>query len=88
MSNLRQMTLAANAYARAYAFFPPALRYEHDDGFTTVAWDYRQDADGTLSPGPLWEFSDTPTAFWDGAEGSQLSRGRLQYGARKNVRSK
>jgi len=62
MSNLRQMAIAANAYASIYRAFPPAIRYEVDahGGLVTIAWDWVQDASGNVSPGPLWQYTDNP----------------------------
>ena len=61
-SNLRQMALAAQRYALEYQFFPPALRYENDDGVIRfVAWDWVTTSnDEVLSPGALWSFTDDP----------------------------
>ena len=61
MANLRQMAIAAQRYALQYKYFPPALRYESDGGFRTVAWDWVTTFDGeVISPGPLWAFTDDP----------------------------
>ena len=59
----RQMAFAASQYGLAYGHYPPALRYEIIDGvFTTIAWDFIQGADGSVRPGPLWQFADDPSA--------------------------
>jgi prepilin-type processing-associated H-X9-DG protein len=61
LSNLREMTLAARAYALEYSYFPPAIRYE--PGGVIVAWDWVTTAGGeVLSPGALWDFTDDPGA--------------------------
>ncbi len=61
MSNLRQMSIAAQRYALEYKYFPPAIRYENDGDFLNVAWDWVTTFDNRLvSPGPLWEFTDDP----------------------------
>ncbi len=61
LSNLRQMSIAAQRYALEYQYFPPALRYENDGGFTNVAWDWVTTFDNrVISPGPLWAFTDDP----------------------------
>ena len=62
-SNLRQIALAAHQYALKHSYYPPAIRYELDEGgLTTIAWDFQQTAGGVVTPGPLWEFTDSPTA--------------------------
>lgn len=62
LSNLRQMSIAAQRYALEYRFFPPAIRFENDGGgLVNVAWDYVTTFDKRLlSPGALWDFSDDP----------------------------
>jgi prepilin-type N-terminal cleavage/methylation domain-containing protein/prepilin-type processing-associated H-X9-DG protein len=61
MSNLRQMCIAATAYVSLYDVYPPAIRYDSINGVgTTIAWDFAQTAAGSVSPGPLWEFTDNP----------------------------
>jgi len=61
LANLRQMAIAAQRYALQYKYFPPALRYENNGGFRTVAWDWVTTFDGrVISPGPLWAFTDDP----------------------------
>lgn len=55
-SNLRQMLFAGEAYAaRSDGWYPVAVRYENGDGvFETIAWDWRQNAEGDVEPGSLW----------------------------------
>ena len=61
ISNLRQMSIAAQRYALEYRFFPPAIRWDLDDGVVNLAWDWYTTWDGRLiSPGPLWSFTDDP----------------------------
>jgi len=61
LANLRQMAIAAQGYALEHKYFPPALRYENNGGFRTVAWDWVTTPDGrVISPGPLWAFTDDP----------------------------
>jgi prepilin-type N-terminal cleavage/methylation domain-containing protein/prepilin-type processing-associated H-X9-DG protein len=61
MSNLRQMSIAAQRYALEYKHFPPAIRYENDGVFMNVAWDWITTFDDrVISPGPLWAFTDDP----------------------------
>jgi len=61
LSNLRQMSIAAQRYALEYTYFPPALRYEDDGGFRIVAWDWVTTPDDqVISPGSLWAFTDDP----------------------------
>ncbi len=61
LTHLRQMAFAADAYALDHQYYPPALRYEPGAaGLTTIAWDYTQTADGQISPGALWAYTDTP----------------------------
>jgi len=63
LSNLRQMTLAAQQYAAIYDAWPAALRYENDGVHVTIAWDWIQETGGELlRPGPLWSFTDDPGA--------------------------
>lgn len=61
ISNLRQMSIAAQRYALEYQYFPPGIRYENDGEFTNVAWDWVTTfTNRVISPGPLWEFTDDP----------------------------
>lgn len=55
-SNLRQLFLAAETYSqRSAGRYPVAVRYEQgDEGFETIAWDWRHAPDEPPSPGPLW----------------------------------
>ncbi len=63
ISNLRQMSVAAQGYALEHSFFPPAIRYENDGAVTNVSWDFVTTFDGRLvSPGALWSFTDDPGA--------------------------
>jgi len=59
-TNLRQMAQAAQRYALDYNVYPPAVLYENDGTFTTIAWDWVQVAGGDVSPGPLWGYTDDP----------------------------
>lgn len=60
--NLRQMSIAAHAYAALWNAYPVALRYEQVDGTAhRVAWDWITTFSGQLiGPGPLWQFTDDP----------------------------
>lgn len=62
-SNLRQMAIAGQAYSMLYNVAPPALRYEQRDGqLIVISWDTIQPfGGGEVTPGPLWNFMDTPT---------------------------
>ncbi len=62
-SNLRQMAIASQAYSMLYNVAPPALRYEQRDGqLIVISWDTIQPfGGGEVTPGPLWDFMDTPT---------------------------
>ena len=54
ISNLRQMSIAAQRYALEYQYFPPGIRYENDGVFTIVAWDWVTTfTNRVISPGPL-----------------------------------
>lgn len=61
-SNLRQMAIALQSYANLYDCFPTAIRYDNTGGvFKQIAWDWvSTPADGVVSPGPLWMFTDNP----------------------------
>lgn len=61
-NNLRQMSMAAEAYATKYRAYPIALHFEQSDGvFKSVSWDWVTTASGQLiGPGPLWQFTDNP----------------------------
>jgi prepilin-type N-terminal cleavage/methylation domain-containing protein/prepilin-type processing-associated H-X9-DG protein len=63
-SNLRQMGIAAQHYALTYQYFPPAVRYENNNGFQTIAWDWVTSGMGAsaqlISPGTLWQYGDDP----------------------------
>ncbi|MFO0828622.1 MAG: hypothetical protein U0572_10810 [Phycisphaerales bacterium] len=63
MSNLRQMAMAATSYATVWKdCYPAAIVYKiAPGGMRTVAWDWEQRPDGTVVPGPLWNFTDVPT---------------------------
>jgi type II secretory pathway pseudopilin PulG len=61
-SNLRQISAACEAYAAANGALPAAVLYFRDGGgMRTVAWDFEQRA-GDWAPGPLWTYTDAPTA--------------------------
>lgn len=61
LSQLRQMAFAAQRYTDRWNRFPIAVRYEPGDGAVrTIAWDWQHHADGTVTPGPMWRFTDTP----------------------------
>ncbi len=57
-SNLRQLGIAATAYAAQNAdHFPPALLYKmRPEGLSTIAWDFETRANGTVTPGAVWSF--------------------------------
>ncbi len=59
---LRQLAVAAQTYATASReVFPAALLFELRSGVVqTVAWDFVHGAQGSISPGPLWSFTDHP----------------------------
>ena len=59
---LRQLAVAAQGYANVFReVFPPAILYRMTSaGVRVTAWDFAQEADGTLRPGPLWSFTDAP----------------------------
>lgn len=61
-SNLRQMAVAAIGYGTVWnGQFPAAILYHADpEGLRISAWDFEQRPDGTVVPGSLWCFSDTP----------------------------
>jgi prepilin-type N-terminal cleavage/methylation domain-containing protein len=61
-SNLRQIAEACEAYVASNGAMPAAVLYYSDGGLVrTVAWDFEQRA-GVASPGPLWNYTDTPLA--------------------------
>jgi len=62
LSNMRQMSLAAQQYANIFDAWPAAVRYEQADGvLQIVAWDWVTTFDGRLvKPGPLWVFAGRP----------------------------
>ena len=62
-SNLRQMATAAHAYSVSWKdSYPAAILYKvSTSGMRTIAWDWEQRPDGTVAPGPLWAFTNTPT---------------------------
>lgn len=62
LGNLRQMALAATAYALEFDHFPASIRYErHDDVFRNVSWDWVTTFDGAvISPGSIWDYSGNP----------------------------
>jgi prepilin-type processing-associated H-X9-DG protein len=44
-----------------YEAFPPAVRYDNDNSFVVIAWDWVQTMqEEVVSPGPLWSFTDQP----------------------------
>lgn len=57
-SNLRQLGLAAAAYAaQNKERYPPAILYEMTSaGVVTKAWDFEQDPGGGVRPGTIWSF--------------------------------
>ena len=59
--NLRQISLAAQAYACANAgHLPPAILYfQRPGGLRTLAWDFEQQS-GQVKPGSIWKFTDQP----------------------------
>lgn len=61
---LRQLAIAANAYATTFReVMPPAVIFEATTaGVRSVAWDFISNPDGTIAPGPLWAFTDEPLA--------------------------
>lgn len=62
-SNLRQMGLAAAAYAmQNKERYPAAVLYEMSDaGVVVKAWDYEQHPGGVLKPGAIWSYISSPT---------------------------
>lgn len=62
MSNLRQMASAAHSYSVTWRdAYPAAIVYKKvAGGVRTDAWDFTQHPDGTVTPGALWLFTDTP----------------------------
>jgi type II secretory pathway pseudopilin PulG len=78
-SNLRQMSIAAEAYATKYRAYPAALRYDNSGGvFKQVAWDWVKTINGDIiSPGPLWQFTGNPDRVMQCPEylGSNASSG-------------
>lgn len=62
-SNLRQMGLAASAYAAQNKDrYPAAILYEMTPaGLVTKAWDFVQEPGGVVKPGALWSFLSSPT---------------------------
>ncbi len=62
VSNLRQMSTAAQGYALQYGYYPPAIRYDLKDGeVLQYAWDWVTTMSNRLvSPGALWSFTDDP----------------------------
>ena len=62
-SNLRQLGLAAAAYATQNKDrYPAAILYEMTDaGVVTKAWDFEQHPGGVVKPGAIWNFLSTPT---------------------------
>jgi len=61
-SNLKQMALAAHAYAATWDSFPAAIWYENNNGvFHRVVWDWVTTFSGqTVSPGALWSYANNP----------------------------
>jgi prepilin-type processing-associated H-X9-DG protein len=59
--NLRQISLAAQAYACSHGgHLPPAILYfQRSGGLRTLAWDFEQQA-GQVRPGSIWKFTDQP----------------------------
>ncbi|MCX5641103.1 MAG: type II secretion system protein [Planctomycetota bacterium] len=61
-SNLRQISIACEAYVSSNGAMPAAVLYVLDIGVVrTIAWDFEQRA-GVVTPGPLWNYTDTPLA--------------------------
>ncbi len=62
LSHLRQMALAATAYALDYDHFPPSIQYEQgEDSFQRLAWDWVSTFDGRiLSAGSIWQYTGHP----------------------------
>ncbi len=61
-SNLRQIATACGAYEASNGALPAAVLYFREGGgVRTVAWDFAQHA-GEWKPGPLWTYTDAPTA--------------------------
>ncbi len=63
-SNLRQLALAAHAYALQNAErYPAAILYEMSPaGLVTRAWDHEQHPGGVVRPGILWGYLSSPTS--------------------------
>ena len=61
-NNLRQMGVAAQAYASVYQdAFPAAVIYfQRGSSVRTVAWDFESDQSGATKPGSLTVFTDQP----------------------------
>lgn len=61
-SNLRQVSVACGAYVASNGAMPAAVLHFRTGGVSrTVAWDFEQSG-GTVRPGPLWTYTDTPSA--------------------------
>jgi type II secretory pathway pseudopilin PulG len=63
-ANLRQLSLAAFAYAASNReAMPPAVLHVLDAGVVrTVCWDFQPGPDGAPAPGVLWQYSSAPHA--------------------------
>lgn len=61
-NNLRQMTLAAQAYALDEQYFPVAFRTDERSGqMIKVSWDWVMTYDDeVISPGALWQYTGNP----------------------------
>jgi prepilin-type N-terminal cleavage/methylation domain-containing protein len=61
-NNLRHLISAAFSYSASNAeAMPPAVIMWHNGGnVRTVCWDFQPGPEGTVLPGPLWQYTDTP----------------------------
>jgi prepilin-type processing-associated H-X9-DG protein len=61
-SNLRQMGMAAILYSSHYRDgMPAAVIFKlGPQGMSTISWDTEQRPDGSMRPGPIWSYTDSP----------------------------
>ncbi len=60
-TNLRQLHVAAETYHIMEESYPAAILFVVEDGSVlTRAWDFEQTTDGTVRPGPIWDYLDGP----------------------------
>ncbi|MAD78163.1 MAG: hypothetical protein CMJ51_02185, partial [Planctomycetaceae bacterium] len=64
-ANLRQLHLAAETYHATSNGYPAAILFFLDNGgVRTTSWDFDHRGDGTIEPGPIWNYLDGPESVF------------------------